>query len=576
MKKFLKFSVLFLALALAMTSCDKDKDNLEENSIVRNIDGETAMGAAVMVMDTSMVSAKLQEISVNGTLKFNNLTAEDMPVKGDIICSAPSKAAPQGFLYKVRGITTKGAETTIVTEMTTIEEAVKEASVNQSVDLTITDIENVRGVETEQLRQASNSQLRAANDLTLTALKLKVDIPLEDGSKHIKGDIELKTTFHCEMNFEGWALKHLLLTTKPQFKAKLAATIESKIEKEIPFHITTLKFAPVTVWAGIVPVVFTPKLDIDATLTLKGEIKLQATLVDWDYSFTFGCRYDNGAFTSISENTSKPAKYLEDLQLILSGEMKLQPKLSYYYDLYNTGSNAGVFGEFYAKLKVEDKIGSDKKISFSCGLEFGADAELKIFSNEIGKWKLTFCSLDWLIWEKPWGITEDIDNIIPDNIWEDMEELGLEIHGGNNPPLIEGTYFVSPFTFISSNFSCNYKPGDLYTRPNLLATFSEQNNTNQTIKVNYNFGQGWSIANGTGTYITGEDNKFTVFSEVIFESGGGRNKCVTVASGEIENNGIKNFQYYETSIYVYSGWWDLMTGQSWLFKDGNGFSEKRD
>jgi len=385
---------IFLLVATVLFSTCKNAE--PENN--KKIDGLTSTGEAVMVMDTTMVSSKLEGISADGTLVFNNLAAEYTPEKGDIICSAPSKGAPQGFLYRVTQVTTAGNKTTIVTEFATIEEAVENADVNQTFDLTIVDIEKEEGVEVVDLQQTSEMQLRAVKIST----GIKIDKKIDD-NLHIKGSIELSTTVSCEIKIGFFQLNRFLLTTQPRFKAQLAATYEGKIEKDITFPITSLNCSPITFWAGIVPVVFTPKISIVGVLTSKGEVKVQATLVDWDYSYMFGIRYQNGSLSTVSENTSKPAKYLEDVQLILTGEMKLQPKLAYKYDLYNSGTYAGLTGNFYAKLKVEDKVGTEIKLAFSCGMEFGADAELKILSYKLGKLKTTFLSLEWVIWEKIWN-----------------------------------------------------------------------------------------------------------------------------------------------------------------------------
>ena len=53
------------------------------------------------------------------------------------------------------------------------------------------------------------------------------------------------------------------------------------------------------------------------------------------------------------------------------------------------------------------------------------------------------------------GLTEDIHNIIPDEYIEKLKELGLEIHGGNNPPDIEGTYLATPLELVTNNTSMN-------------------------------------------------------------------------------------------------------------------------
>ena len=397
------FTLLILIAIIFFSACKKDP---LKNDVNRNIAGTTETGEAVMVMDTTMLSSKLVEITPDGTLIINNLAAADMPQKGDIICSAPSKNAPQGFLYRVKEVKTNDNKTTIVTEFATIEEAVEEAEADQILDMTITDIEDVEGVEIVELKQSRIS--------IGAGIKLNIDTLINE-NVHIKGTIELKSTLRCVINIKGFKLNRFELSTQPQFKAQLAATYEGKVEKNIKFPITTINCAPVTVWVGIVPVVFTPKISIAGVFTSKGEVKIQATLVDWDYSYTVGIRYQNGKLEAISENTSQPAKYLEDAQLVLTGEMKLQAQLSYRYALYNSGTYAGLTGDLYAKLKVTDNVGSYAKLSFSCGLEFGADAELKILSYKLGKLNTTFLSTEWLIWEKIWGLGDDGISYILDN-----------------------------------------------------------------------------------------------------------------------------------------------------------------
>ena len=425
-----KLSLWALIIAIFLSACNKDSSSTTHT--------KTATGESVIVMDTSMVSLKLKEISSDGTLIFNKLTSKEMPAQGDVICSAPSKGAPQGFLYRVKDVTTTGNETTITTEFATIEEAVEEADVDQTFDLTIIEIEDEEGVEVVELPQAFTGQSRAAADVG--GIKLNIDKKIDE-NLHIKGTIELKTKVRCVVKIGFFQLNSFLLSTQPQFKAQLAATLESKVEKEVSFPITSFKGQPVIIWVGVVPLVFTPKVTINGVLTTKGEVKLQATLVDWDYSYTIGIRYQNGKLEAISENTSKPAKYMEDVQLVLTGEMKLQPKLSYQYDLYNSGTYAGVFGDLYAKLKVTDNVGSDVKLSFSAGLEFGADAELKILSFKLGKLKLTFFSIEWPIWERLWEIKEDVVDVylVGDNnnaygsaiLWKNGVGQYLETEDGN-------------------------------------------------------------------------------------------------------------------------------------------------
>jgi hypothetical protein len=377
------------------------------------------------------------------------------------------------------------------------------------------------------------------------------------------------------MEFKGWELKHLLLTTQPQFITKIKASIEGSIDNEKTVNILTAKCTPITFWVGVVPIVFTPIISIDATLTLKGEIKFQATLVDINYSYTFGSSYDNGEFSPISENTSEPPKYLEDAKFTLNGELKLQPQLNYRYELYNTGSYLGLYGYFYAKLAAEygSDSDADKKITLNCGVTLGADVKLQIFSNEIGSWNKDLYHNNWLIWEKQWGSIPEIDDLVPPEILDAIEDLGQTINWGNTPPIIEGSYFVSPLVLVKSNFWDFYSPGTVFDDEYI--TFSSQNNDDQTVQVSYS--QGGSVGNGTGSFIVGHDNVFSVFVPVVsIDEYGLQRDLVEVYSGELVDGGIRNWQQ---TLLMIDDHGDPMNkyienGQGRLFKDGDGFSER--
>ena len=479
-KKFLKIvAMIITSFVVIFSACDPKGP--AENGINRNIDGVTSTGAAIMVIDTSMVSSKLKGISTNGILSFNNLTPEDTPEKGDIICTAPSKAAPQGFLYKVKEIKKNGSETTIVTEAVIIEKVVKNASVNQSFGLIVSDMDEVEGVEIVQLKQeALNTLSGFSKDQRLTSIKIDVDIPVaisDDYTAHVKGNIELQNILHCEMDFKDFTLKHLAVSTQPQCKAKLSLEMNCDVNKEKTFHIITIKYAPVTFWAGIIPIVLSPEISIHGVITLNGNVNLEATLIDWDYSYTMGVGYDNGNFTPISENTSKPAKYLEDAQLDLGLDAELKSELQFnaQYELYNTGSYIDLSASSYAKLVVEDKSSdSNPTETFTCGIKFGAKVEPDIFSIKIEKWEHIFGSVEWEIWKKPWGLTDDNFGYFTDprdgiiykwvrigtQIWM-MENLrATKYNDGTDIPNVTGTW--SGLTGVWCNYDNNTSYGNTY------------------------------------------------------------------------------------------------------------------
>ncbi|MDR1153952.1 MAG: DUF5018 domain-containing protein [Bacteroidales bacterium] len=131
------------------------------------------------------------------------------------------------------------------------------------------------------------------------------------------------------------------------------------------------------------------------------------------------------------------------------------------------------------------------------------------------------------------GLTEEIQDLVPQEIIQTMRDLGLPVYGGNTPPLIEGTYKLQPVVLIGTNIAYDvigkeYAPAYL--------TFSEQNNGNLTLKADQT--QGGSVATGTGAFIVGEGNRFSVFIYFINTSAGITFKSVEVCSGTVSPAGI--------------------------------------
>jgi len=158
-------------------------------------------------------------------------------------------------------------------------------------------------------------------------------------------------------------------------------------------------------------------------------------------------------------------------------------------------------------------------------------------------------------------VTEDIFNILSEDLFEKLIEFGIEINIGNNPPNIEGIYLVKPTVLEKSNFDDVYPPGQVFA--DMLMTFSNQDNAKLTISVECD--TGGTIWNNINSFITGNGNKFSVFLEM--ESG--KSKLVEIYSGEITPTGIKNL--YNAFIWTSDS---PNKGNGRLLYDGDGFSEK--
>ncbi|GHT66108.1 hypothetical protein AGMMS50239_27050 [Bacteroidia bacterium] len=138
------------------------------------------------------------------------------------------------------------------------------------------------------------------------------------------------------------------------------------------------------------------------------------------------------------------------------------------------------------------------------------------------------------------GLTEDVKDIVPSEILDNMTDLGLPIYGGNTPPNIAGTYKISPVILKGTNITNDYPIGSQFA--DTYITFSEQNNGNLTMKVNKIHSD--RVSEGTGAFIVGKNNDFSVFVELTTtNTNGSKTKTVEVYSGTIAPEGIKNCVY---------------------------------
>ena len=171
------------------------------------------------------------------------------------------------------------------------------------------------------------------------------------------------------------------------------------------------------------------------------------------------------------------------------------------------------------------------------------------------------------------GLTRDIRTLIPEDILNEVEDMGMPIYGGNTPPDITGTFFVSPTILLASNFNDNEKPGKQFTDARIV--FSEQNNKDLTVKVLQI--QSSTEGEGVGGFLVGTGKNFTVFVGLTnVDEHGHRYKSAMLYSGTMSSEGIRNM--YLSTVMVNDGgdpYNDLIgNGQGRLFYDSDGLSER--
>lgn len=173
------------------------------------------------------------------------------------------------------------------------------------------------------------------------------------------------------------------------------------------------------------------------------------------------------------------------------------------------------------------------------------------------------------------GLSQDIKNFVPETVIDSMRSWGFNINEGKTPPAINGVYSLSKnyCTFDNSGFD----EADTYFA-DYHYKFQDQDNSKLTINLNYKVvnSTGSDTASGTGSFISGTGNDFTVFTDVKGLSEGVTYEWITFCSGTVTDNGIQNFQF---GLYVKDKGPDpnnalINIGSARIFKDDDGLAEK--
>jgi hypothetical protein len=156
------------------------------------------------------------------------------------------------------------------------------------------------------------------------------------------------------------------------------------------------------------------------------------------------------------------------------------------------------------------------------------------------------------------GFSAAVQKIAPQATIDALRKQGMTINEGTVPPNVTGIFLESPTILLATYTGDTKKVGDKVV--DYTYKFFEPSADNTTIKVSYKSSTG--DATGLGSVVSGNGNKFTIFSELTSTLG---NVYINIISGEITSTGIKDWQ----DSYVLKS--ELEKNRIW--KDGDGFSE---
>lgn len=169
------------------------------------------------------------------------------------------------------------------------------------------------------------------------------------------------------------------------------------------------------------------------------------------------------------------------------------------------------------------------------------------------------------------GSITDIENFYNSDVVDAFFELGFNINTGNNPPLIEGSYLVTP-SILQATSVPNDVIGSVFS--DIFLNFRNQDNGSLTI--DFDGASGSETYDGAGSFISGDDNQFSVFLVITVTREGETAEVTFAISGTKETDGISDIQVALIMIDDNGdpGGFFIENNTGRVLTDGDGFSEE--
>ncbi|MFJ1381719.1 leucine-rich repeat protein [Capnocytophaga canimorsus] len=403
-KIFYPLATIFLLVAITLWGCkkeDKEPEQVQEKP-----------PAEVIVFPEETIAKKMELLKADGTLVFSGLAEAEKPQKGDVICSGIAEGAPLGFLYKVNQVITADGKTTITTEPASLEEAIENGEIKETISITENNIEGVfdkdgNPIDYEKLKSGGVTGRKFSSGISWEVNKEIDDVTFT-------GNIELGVEFDFNLSIKNWELKECNLLATPKFNGELSASFDKELfgwSKAI--ELATIKLQPTTIMIGYVPLVITPEIKVLVQVDLSGKVSISAQIFEVGIASPIGIAYDyeqkkwNGIGIDQESDIKKPT-FFKQAELSLSGELQLEPRVISKMGFYNTDTGIGIGLGIYAKLNANlpaginriDGFNSDPEIELKAGIASIGKAELKIFNKNFGEWERRTKIAEWELWHR--------------------------------------------------------------------------------------------------------------------------------------------------------------------------------
>jgi hypothetical protein len=287
-------------------------NGVKSNEANLTITAKTAVVPPTTTVVDPATQAKLTEITPGGTLKFSGSSDTLTQIKpGNVIVSAPTTAAPDGFLQKVKTVNQVGNEVVVETEPAMLTDAISEGEASGTTALGVANLRSSQALRPGVRVQSANLIQPRLNVLNTNFDKVLFDI---DGDVTTVND-QIKMTGNVQMDVNldfnlkivpcvalpPVCVQDFLTALRINQTARLEVTgqLDKSITKE--FDIANYEFDPIVFNVGVVPVVLNPVLVVSVRLdgTASAKLVFKATQT---FTGRYGVHFDGTNWSPVFEN----------------------------------------------------------------------------------------------------------------------------------------------------------------------------------------------------------------------------------------------------------------------------------
>lgn len=432
--------------------------------------GQNMVGPATAVLSVQ-TQQFLSSISADrSTLTFSQITFELVALRpGTILILPDSPTAPGGFIGKVTGVVMSGSGAVVQTVPASLADAMNTANVSISRTLTMNDLAPQIATTTSAISASVIPNQSVALNSTSEGFSISLNhVVLYDAGGGaqvtVDGSLSINPSFTFNCSIQGFSLKQLSFVDTTTFVANVTvnSNVEASLSKkfDIPPH---LRFSPITVWAGFVPVVIIP--DLVLTVGIDGSVSVGfAMSVTQAVNVSAGLSFDNGNWQPISQVSDSFTFQPPQPAATAAAKAFLGPQLNLL--IYGV---VGPFGALRGFLELDLSLFSQPQYQLFAGIEGAAGVRMQVLDKTIADYEFpTLISFQHLLIQ---------GNFPPVTISVSPTPLV----GPTSP----GVFFTGTFVISGLDFQGGFVTTD---GPLLLTGVSTVNSTGTTISQGYSIG----------------------------------------------------------------------------------------